>query len=292
MSTAAESRKGVLAGVLAYGIWGLFPLYFKQLAQVSPLEVVAHRSLWSLAFLAIALLVLRRWGSVLAWLAQPRVAGKAFVAAVLLVGNWTVYVWAVVNGYVLEASLGYFINPLVNVALGYAVLHERPRRLQWLAVALAACGVVWLALHAGRPPWVALTLALSFGVYGLLRKTTPMSAIDGLAVETILFAPVAIVALGWWTAQGTSSFVQGSASELAWLVGTGPLTAIPLLLFAVSARRVTLTTLGLLQYIAPSMLFLQGALLYGEPVSAARLAGFALIWLALAVYTVDGLRSR
>lgn len=292
MSGAAESRKGVLAGVLAYAIWGLFPLYFKQVAQVSPLEVVAHRSLWSLAFLAIVLLLLRRWGGVLAWLAQPRVAGKAFLAAVLLVGNWTVYVWAVVNGHVLEASLGYFINPLVNVALGYAVLHERPRRMQWLAVALAACGVVWLALHAGRPPWVALTLALSFGFYGLLRKTTPMSAIDGLAVETILFAPVAIAALAWWTMQGSSSFVQGSASELAWLVGTGPLTAIPLLLFAVSARRVTLTTLGLLQYIAPSMLFLQGALLFDEPVSPARLVGFALIWAALALYTLDGLRQR
>lgn len=289
--TGAHARHGAAAAALAYLIWGLFPLYFKQIQAVPALEVVAHRTVWSLVFMAVVLLVLSRWRALAAWLVQPRVVAVSALSAALLAVNWLIYVWAVQRDHVLDASLGYFINPLVNVALGFVVLRERPRRLQWAAVALAAAGVLWLAWHAGRPPWVALALAVSFGFYGLLRKTAPVGALEGLALETMALAPVAVAALIGWGMQGQGALVQGNATQLAWLSGTGPLTAVPLLLFATGARRVTLTTLGLLQYIAPSMLFVQGALLYGEPVGAARLMGFALIWAALALYSLDGLRS-
>lgn len=287
-----EARRGALAATAAYLIWGTFPIYFKQLPGVPALEVVAHRTVWSLLFIGVMLLALRRWRAVLAVLGQPRLLARCALSAGLLAFNWLVYVWAVQNGHVLDASLGYFINPLVNVALGYLVLHERPRPLQWAAVGLAVLGVAWLTLSAGQWPWVALGLALSFGFYGLARKTVTLGALDGLAVETLCLAPLAVLALVWWSVQGHSAFVQGDAVQMLWLLGSGPLTVVALLLFASGARRITLTTLGLLQYIAPSMVFLLGWGLYGEPVTPARLAGFALIWAALVLYSLDGLWRR
>ena len=287
-----DARRGVLAAASAYLIWGTFPVYFKQLPGVPALEVVAHRTVWSLGFIALLLLALRRWAGVRAVLGQPRLLARCALSAALLASNWLIYVWAVQNGHVLDASLGYFINPLVNVALGYAVLHERPRPLQWAAVALAAVGVLWLTVSAGQWPWVALALALSFGFYGLARQTVVLGALDGLAVETLCLAPLAVAALAWWTWQGTSAFAQDNAAQMAWLVGSGPLTVVALLLFASGARRITMTTLGLLQYSAPTLVFLLGWGLYGEPVSAARLVGFALIWLALVVYSLDAWRRR
>ncbi len=284
-----ESSKGVLYAAAAYTAWGLFPLFFKLLGHVGAMEVVAHRTVWSLLFVMVVLAVMKHFGWMRAMLAQPKVLGAFALSAVLLACNWLVYVWAVQNDHVLDASLGYFINPLVNVALGFLVLHERPRKLQWLAVGLAAAGVLWLTLQGGRLPWVALSLAFSFGFYGLLRKIAPLGALEGLTVETLVLAPIALGALAWWSWQGHSAFVAAEGSTLVLLLLSGPLTAVTLLLFASGARRIPMTTLGLLQYIAPSTQFVLGVWLYHEPFQPARMVGFALIWLALAVYSLESL---
>jgi chloramphenicol-sensitive protein RarD len=283
---------GIPAAALAYILWGLFPLYIKQVAHVPALEVVAHRSLWSLVFMAALLLALRRVDWVRDVIRQPRVLGITLVSALLLSTNWLVYVWAVAHDRVLDASLGYFINPLVNVMLGYAVLHERPRPVQWLAVALAGAGVAWLTLGAGTLPWVALVLAGSFGVYGLLRKTAPLGAMEGLALETALLAPLALVLAVVFLVRGDGAFLRGDALTDTWLLLAGPFTAIPLLLFAAGARRVTLATLGLLQYLGPSLQFVLGVFVYHEPFEPARALGFVLIWSALVVYSGEGLWQR
>ena len=213
--------------------------------------------------------------------------------ALLLAANWTLYVWAVTNGRVIDASLGYFINPLVNVLLGFVFLHERLRAVQWVAVALAAAGVVWLALRGPHLPWIGVSIAFSFGFYGLLRKTAALGAIEGLTLETMFLAPLALALIGWWTWQGSGGLAGHDAAMLAWLVGVGPLTAVPLLLFGAGARRIPMATLGLLQYVSPTLQLLLGVWLFGEPLTGARLAGFALIWVALAVYSVEGwARSR
>jgi len=280
---------GILCAFFAYVIWGLFPLYFKQIATVPALEVIAHRTVWSLVLVLALLAVLRRWAWLRPVLRQPRVIGAFVASALFLATNWLVYVWAVQHDHVLDASLGYFINPLVNVALGFFFLHERPRPVQWLAVGLAATGVLWLALQAGHAPWIALVLAGSFGIYGLLRKIAPLAALEGLAMETLVLAPFAIVALAAWTWQGRSALVTADAAQLGWLLLAGPLTAGALLLFAAGARRISLATLGLVQYVSPSLQFGLGVWLYQEPVDATRLAGFGLIWAALAVYSLEGL---
>jgi chloramphenicol-sensitive protein RarD len=279
---------GILYASLAYLAWGLFPLYFKQVAQVPALEVVMHRTVWSLLFVLGVLLVLKRWAWMSDLLRRPRVLATFALSALLLSCNWLVYVWSVQNNHVLDASLGYFINPLVSVALGFFFLHERPRRGQWLAVSIATAGVIWLTVQTGSLPWIALTLAFSFGFYGLLRKVAKLGALEGLALETLMLAPLAAAALGYWSWQGHSALVQGDSTAIAWLVLAGPLTAIPLLLFAAGARRIPLTTLGLLQYIAPTLQFVLGVWLYQETMKPARLAGFALIWLALLVYSLEG----
>jgi len=279
---------GLLYAALAYTAWGLFPIYFKQLAQVNAFEVVMHRMVWSFVFLMGVLLVLKRWAWLRDMARQPRVLLAFALSALLLSANWSVYVWAVQNAHVLDASLGYFILPLVNVAMGFAVLHERPRPVQWLAVAVAASGVLWLTVQAGRLPWVALVLAVTFGTYGLLRKVAKLGALEGLTLETLLLLPMAVVLLGWWTWHGQGALVQGDPVTLGWLLLAGPLTAIPLLLFAAGARRVPLATMGLLQYISPSLQMLLGVWLFGEPFEPARAIGFYLIWAALGVYSAEG----
>ncbi|MFT4243310.1 MAG: EamA family transporter RarD [Acidovorax sp.] len=279
---------GILCAALAYIAWGLFPLYFKQVAAVPSLEVVMHRTLWSLVFVFAVLAVRRQWAWLGAVLRQPRVLGAFALSALLLSVNWLTYVWAVQNHHVVDASLGYFILPLVNVALGCVFLRERPRPGQWLAVAVAAAGVLWLTVQAGRLPWIALVLALSFGFYGLLRKVAALGALEGLALETLVLAPLAAAVLGWWAWQGQGALVQADAATLGWLLLGGPLTAVPLLLFAAGARRIPLTTMGILQYISPSLQFALGVWFFNEPFQPARLAGFALIWAALCVYTLEG----
>jgi chloramphenicol-sensitive protein RarD len=283
-------NRGIGYAALAYVCWGLFPLYFHLLADIGPVEVVMHRTLWSLVFLLGVLLVRRQWGWLPQVAAQPKVLAAFAASALLLSVNWLTYVWAVTSHHVLDSSLGYFMLPLVNVALGFFVLHERPRKGQWLAVAVAASGVLWLWVQAGHPPWIALTLALSFGFYGLLRKVAVLGALEGLALETLMLAPLAAVVLAYMTWQGHSAFVQDGSGHLLLLMLAGPLTAMPLLLFAAGARRISLTTMGILQYISPSLQFMLGVWLFGEAFQPARLIGFALIWAALLVYSVDGWR--
>jgi chloramphenicol-sensitive protein RarD len=280
---------GAAAAALAYCLWGIFPLYIKQVATVSPLEIVAHRSVWCLVFMLALLVVLKRFAWLRDALRQPRTLAVFAASALLLSANWLIYVWAVNNGRVLDASLGYFINPLFNVLLGYLVLKERPRVGQWAAVVLAALGVLWLTLGAGQLPWVALVLAASFGLYGLLRKTAPLGAIEGLTLETLVLAPLMAVLMAWFVFSGTGRFTHGGVALDIWLLLAGPFTAVPLLLFAYGARRVTLATLGLLQYLGPSIQFLLGVYVYHEPFEPARFVGFGLIWAALVVYSAEGL---
>jgi chloramphenicol-sensitive protein RarD len=231
------------------------------------------------------------------WQWFPRIAARprawlGFLASALFLStNWLIYVWAVNHGHVLEASLGYFITPLVNVLLGTVVLGERPRRGQWIAIAVATAGVLWLTVSAGRPPWIALGLACSFGIYGLLRKTAPLGALEGLAMETLVILPVAVAVLAWMTVPRGGPFVGMDGPMIVLLLASGPITAIPLLLFAFGARRIPLGTMGILQYLAPSIQFVLGHWWDGEPLQASRLAGFALIWTALALYSSEGIVS-
>jgi chloramphenicol-sensitive protein RarD len=280
---------GILYASLSYVIWGLFPLYFHRIAAVPSLEVVLHRSVWSLVFLLAVLAWQGRFGWLRDFARQPRRLALFGLSALLLSGNWLVYVYAVQTGQVVEASLGYFINPLVSVMLGVLVLHERLRPVQWVAVALAAAGVLWLTWQTGRPPWIALVLALSFGLYGLMRKTASLGALEGLALETLLLAPLAVPALAWWTVAHGGVLAQGDATLAAWLLFSGPLTAVPLLLFAAGARRLPLATMGLLQYLAPTIQLLLGVWVFHEPFGSGRLVGFALIWSALALVSADAL---
>jgi chloramphenicol-sensitive protein RarD len=282
---------GFVPAFLAYVIWGLFPLYFHHLAEVPAFEMVLHRSVWSLVFVMGLLALQHRWQWLVELARKPRVLLLFAASALLLSSNWLLYVWAVTHGRVLEASLGYFINPLVNVLLGVLVLRERPRPWQWAAVALAAAGVLWLAWSAGTPPWISLGLAGSFGFYGLLRKTAPLGAVEGLALETLVLAPLAIPALAW-TAWHGGVAAHADAGLWAWLLLGGPLTAVPLLLFAQGARRVTMATLGLLQFIAPTLQFALGVWAFNEPMVASRLVGFVMIWLALALYSAESLWLR
>lgn len=280
---------GILSAGLAYVCWGLFPLYFKQLASIAPMNVLVHRIVWSLVFLLIVLTARKHW----AWLGEairrPKVIGAFAVSALLLSANWLTYIWAVTNGHVIDASLGYFITPLVNVLLGYTVLKERLRPAQWTAVALAAAGVLWLAIQGGQFPWIALVLACTFGGYGLMRKTATLGALEGLALETILLAPPALALLGFSAAHGERSFPADSTMVTAMLIGIGPVTAIPLLLFAAGARRIQMSTLGILQYIGPTIQFGLGVWLFNEPFGGSRIVGFLLIWSALVIYSVEGL---
>ena len=278
---------GVLQAGLAYAMWGLFPLYFNLVSAAGPLEIVLHRCLWSLAFVLVVLAVLGRWAWLRDAVRRPRTIATFALSALLLSANWLVYVWAVNNGRVVESSLGYFITPLVNVLLGYFVLKERPRRVQWIALAIAASGVLWLTLFTGSLPWVGLVLAATFGIYGLMRKTAPLGALEGLALETMLLAPLAAGLLAWRMSQGVGG-VQGDMTLLALLALAGPLTALPLLLFAAGARRIPLATLGVLQYIGPTIQFALGVWLFHEPFAGPRLVGFVLIWIALVVYTAEG----
>ena len=280
---------GLVYAALAFVIWGLFPLYFQFIASVAPLEVVLQRSLWSLLFVMGLLAVQGRW----AWLAdnlrQPRRVALFAGSALLLSANWLTYVYAVQSGQVLQASLGYFINPLVNVLIGVLVLRERLRPAQWLAVALAACGVAWLTWQGGRLPWIALMLAGSFGVYGLIRKTAPLGALEGLAMENLLLAPIVLPALAWWTLAHDGALAHPQPALLFWLLLAGPLTALPLLFFAAAARRLPLATLGMVQYLSPTLQLLLGVWVFNEPFGGQRLLGFALIWSALLIVSAESL---
>ena len=282
---------GLLFAATAYVLWGLFPLYFKLLQSVPPLEILMHRMLWSLVFLGGVLAMRRQWAWIGAVARRPRVLAGFAASALLLAGNWFLYIWSINHGRIIDASLGYFITPLVNILLGYVLLHERLRRLQWVAVSLAALGVLWLAWQSGHPPWIGLALAGTFGTYGLLRKTATLGPLEGLSLETLLLFPLSMGYLLWLTYVGQNTFVA-APDQTRWLLAvSGPITAIPLLLVAAGARRIPLATLGLLQYIGPTIQLMLGVLLYHETFAGARQAGFAVVWSALVVYSVDGLRQ-
>ena len=285
-----ERRLGVLSGLGAYALWGLFPLYFPLLEPASGLEIVAHRVLWSLLFVGVLLTVVRRWSHVRAAIGHRRTLLVLAGAAILIAANWLIFVLAVNSGHVVETSLGYFITPLVSVVLGVVGFGERLRPLQWTAVGTAAVAVVVLTVDYGRPPWIALSLALTFGLYGLMKKLVKVEAAPGLFVETALVAVPAAVALGVLHEAGSGTFVQEGAAHALLLVSSGAATAVPLLLFAAAARRIPLSTVGLLQYLTPLMQLAIGVFVYDEPMPPARLAGFAIVWLALGVFTVDMLR--
>jgi chloramphenicol-sensitive protein RarD len=281
---------GILYATLSFFCWGLFPLYFHALSEVAPLEMLAHRMLWSLLFLSVVLTVRSQWKWLPQVLRQPRVLASFIASALLLTANWFVYIWSVNNGHVIDASLGYFINPLVNVLLGLIVLKEKLRRLQWLAISLAACGVAWLTWQAGQLPWIALILGITFGGYGLLRKTAALAALEGLSLETIILFPAALAYVLWLSWSGQNTFINSPHDSTRWLLAAaGPITAIPLLLFAAGARRIPMAVLGLLQYMSPSMQALLGVLVFHEAFPLPRLIGFIVIWSALALYVAEGL---
>lgn len=282
---------GILYAFAAFVLWGLFPVYFKTLHQIPALEMLAHRMAWSLVFVIAVLVVRRHWRWLGPTLRDRRLLGRFAASAVLLSANWGIYIWAVNAGHIVEASLGYFINPLINVVFGYAFLRERLRALQWAAVALAMAGVVWLTWQNGAPPWISLALAVTFGGYGLLRKTAQLGALEGLALETVLLFPVAIVYLTILSLAGESHFTHASRGLQLLLAAAGPITAIPLLLFGAAAQRIPLSMLGLIQYVTPTLQLLTGVLIYGEPFGVVRAIGYGAIWVALALYSLEGVRG-
>lgn len=284
-----EAARGALAAAGCYLAWGLFPVYWKQLAGIEATELIAHRHVWSLLFVLVVMALGEGWGGLRAALRSRTALGWHAASGVLLTLNWLVFVWGVNHGHVLEASLGYFLVPLVNVALGRFVLHERLRRLQWVAIGCAAAGVLLLLVRVGRPPWIALALAATFGAYGLLRKKSPLGPLVGLGLETLLLAPLALGFILWRQGAGLGALGHVSVAQHVLLLSAGVVTAVPLLLFAYGARRIRFATLGLLQYIAPTGQFALGALLYHEVFSPERAAAFVLIWCGLVLYTADNL---
>ncbi len=287
-----SARRGALAATLCYFLWGLVPLYWRELSAVNAVELIAHRHVWSLALLLVLVGVQGGFGDVRAALHSPRAIARNLLSASLLTGNWLVYVWGVNTGHVIETSLGYFLVPLVNVAAGRFVLHEHLRRLQWLAIGLAATGVTLMILQLGRPPWIALALAGTWGAYSLMRKQSTLGSMTGLTVETLLLAPLAIGFLAWQQHTGEGALGRVDLRTHLLVLSSGVITAIPLLLFAYGARRIRLSTLGLLQYLAPSVQLVLGIWVFHETFSRARVLGFAFIWAALALYTADNLLAQ
>ncbi len=284
-------KRGIFSALTAYFIWGLYPVYWKLLTDVPALQIMTHRVVWSFLFLAAAVTALRGWDG-LRKVASRRVLLIYLLAGTLLSINWLTYIWAVNAGFIVETSLGYFINPLVSVLLGVVFLRERLRPLQWVPIGMAAASVLYMTLSYGRLPWIALVLAFSFGLYGLFKKLAPLGALHGLTLETgMVFLP----ALGYLLAVeagGTASFGHAGPLQSALLALTGIVTAVPLLFFAAGVRRIPLTLLGFLQYIAPTLQFLFGVLVYHEPFTPQRMVGFGIIWLALILYSAEGLIER
>ncbi|HXZ58852.1 MAG TPA: EamA family transporter RarD [Steroidobacteraceae bacterium] len=293
MSSERLSPRGLAVGAAAFTIWGLFPAYLHPLSGVPAPEIIAHRIIWSCLFLLIVMLLRAELGRLTLAFGKPRLLAGLATSAFLISCNWLVYVWSVTHHYIVESSLGYYINPLVNVLLGVLVLRERPNAVQWSAIALASLAVLYLALQAGRPPWIAFALALSFSLYGFVRKVISVDALPGLATETLLLLPLALGYLAWCEVTGIAAFGRAGPAITALLIGSGVVTAVPLFLFAYAARRLPYSTVGVLQYIGPSLQLACGVLFYDESFGRARAAGFALLWAALVIYAADGLwRAR
>ena len=283
------SRHGIAYGLAAYGLWGLIPLYFKAVAHIDPLEVLAHRALWSFVLLAVLVWLLRRWGELWRELHNPRLVLILSLNALLMGGNWLMFIYAVGSGQTVQASLGYFINPLVNVLLGVVFLRERPRPYQLVAVGVAAIGVLVLAVLVGEVPWIALTLAATFALYALMRKKTPVDGLASVTVETLIMTPFSLIFLAYLAS--TESLTGAGPANIGLLMLSGLCTTVPLLFFAAAARRLPLSTLGFLQYITPTGQFLVAVAVFGEPFTTQQLLSFALIWTAIGIYTADSYRA-
>jgi chloramphenicol-sensitive protein RarD len=288
----SEQRRGFLMGVAAYAMWGLFPLYWRLLEPAGAVEILAHRVVWSLVTMVILTLVLRRTTQLRAIVRDRRVVVLLAIASFVIAFNWGGFIYGVNAGRVVEVSLGYFINPLVTVLLGVLVLGERLRTLQWYAIGIAAVAVVVLTIDYGHPPWIALLLAGSFGTYGLAKKKANVEAVESLTFETVLLAPLALGYIWWLTATGDSNFGSHGAGHAVLLATTGLVTAVPLICFGAAAIRIPMTTLGLLQYLAPTIQFVLGLVVFDEQMTGVKWIGFALVWLALAIFTVEALRHR
>lgn len=291
MTQDRDTRDGLVAGLGAYLIWGFLPVYFVYVASVNPLEVLAHRVIWAVPFGAMILAVRHQWAEVKQAITTPRTMTWLVISALFIGGNWLVYIWAIGQGRILETSLGYYINPLIHVLAGVVLLGERLRKLQVVAVVLATIGVGVLTVRGGQVPWVALTLAFSFAAYAVIRKQINVGAMPGLFVETSMMFPLALVWLGFLMATGQAAFGQGNSQLGFWLVMGGPITAFPLLCFAIAARKLPLTTIGFMQFIAPTIQFCTG-LYFGEKLTTPHIICFAFIWTAVCVFSYDAIRSR
>jgi len=287
-----DTRRGFFFGVAAYAMWGLFPLYWPLLEPAGAVEILAHRIFWSLVVVLLLIAVLGRLGRLRAALTDRRTALILTVAAVVIGINWGTYIWGVNNGHVVETSLGYFINPLVTVLMGVVLLGERLRTTQWVALGIAFVAVAALTVQYGRPPWIAIVLAFSFGTYGLMKKKANTGAVESLSVETLVLAPIAAGYIFFLMSQGTAAVGSAGSGHLALVMTTGIVTAIPLLCFGAAATRVTLTTIGLLQYLTPTMQFALGVLLFREEMPPMRWVGFSLVWLALVIFTYEAITHR
>ena len=286
------ASQGLLLGIGAYFIWGVVPIYWPHLQPATPLEILAHRVVWSLVFLTTLVAIQGKFQHVRSIISTPRNLRLLLLASVLIAINWGIFIWASISKHLLDSSLGYFITPLLSVALGVAFFHEHLRRVQWFAVGIATCAVFFLTIALGTPPWIALSLAFSFGLYGYVKKLAQLPAIESLTVETLILAPLALGYLVWLNIQGTGSFGHHGVAHTLWLASSGIVTAIPLMLFGAAAIRVPLTTMGMLQYLGPTLQYIIGLSVFHETMSGARLAGFAMTWCAIAIFTWDAIRNR
>lgn len=289
-SQRADVRDGIIAGLVAYLIWGFLPIYFKTIAAVEPLEVLSHRILWAVPFGAAILFARRQWAEVKRALTHRVMLGWLTLSAMFIAANWLIYIWAIQDERIFETSLGYYISPLVYMLVGVVFFGERLRRLQTIAVVLATIGVMVLTTSGGKLPWVALALAATFTTYGVIRKRIVIGGMPGLFVETLLLAPLALAWFTWFAQGGNAMFGSGDGSTTFWLVMAGPITAVPLLCFALAARRLPLTTIGFMQFLAPTLQFGTGVY-YGEPLTTAHLICFACIWVAVAFFSFDALAA-
>jgi chloramphenicol-sensitive protein RarD len=280
-------NKGILAGIGAYALWGVLPIYWKLLHEVPAAQIIGHRIVWSFALLALYVFISGQWQKFRSTAFQGRTIGIYSIAAVLLSLNWLIYIWGVNAGFIVETSLGYFINPLFSVLLGVIFLRERLRPLQWIPVTLAAVGVIYLAIAYGRLPWIALSLAFTFSIYGLVKKLSPLGSLYGLTLETGIVFPLALLYLSFVGLSGSGAFWHNSTGIDILLMSTGLVTPIPLLMFASAAKQIPLTVVGLLQYIAPTMQFLIGVLIYKEPFDTSHLIGFGFVWVALIIFAIE-----
>jgi len=284
---AVRSRQGVIFAIAAYTLWGIAPIYFKWVSHVPPMEILAHRIIWAFLIVLVLILGLGRLARVIQVLKNPKQMLRLFIATVLLGGNWYLFIWAINTNHILDASLGYYINPLLNVAIGMAFFAERMRRLQWVAIAMAALGVGYQIVTFGALPWIALLLASSFAVYGAIRKRLPVDSITGLWLETLILLPIMLTFMLGFAGSDTSNMLQNTWSLNLLLIAAGIVTTVPLLCFTAAAQRIRYSTLGFFQYIGPTLMFILAVAVYGEPLAFDKLVTFVVIWSALALYSVD-----